>query len=230
MANYSITAVARRVVYTGSSGVGPYSFSFPILAQTDLLVYINSTLKTLTTDYTVNLSSVDGTGSITFTTNPTTPTSSDTITIVGGRTIQRSTDFVTAGDLLASSLNTELDSLTIFNQQISEDTDRSIKAPVFDPTSIDMTLPAKSERASKSLSFDANGNPTVSAIAVNTVTANTLSAGSSATASYNTTTGALTLGIPRGDTGATGSAGADGSDGADGEVSAGFSIAMSIAL
>jgi len=230
MANYAITAVSRRVVYTGSSGVGPYSFSFPILAQTDLLVYINSTLKTLTTDYTVSLSAVDGTGSITFTTNPTTPTSSDTITIVGGRTIQRSTDFVTAGDLLASSLNTELDSLTIFNQQVSEDTDRSIKAPVYDPTSIDMTLPAKADRASKALSFDTNGNPTVSALSVSSVTVNTLSAGASATSSYDTSTGVLTLGIPRGDTGATGSAGADGADGVDGEVSAGFAIAMSIAL
>ena len=37
----------------------------------------------------------------------------------------------------------------------------------------------------------------------------------------------LTLGIP---TGATGAAGSDGTDGADGEVSAGFAIAMSIAL
>jgi len=227
MANYAITAVSRRVVYTGSAGVGPYSFSFPILAQTDLLVFINSTLKTLTSDYTVSLSSVNGTGTITFTSTPTTPTSSDTITIVGGRTIQRSTDFVTAGDLLASSLNTELDSLTIFNQQISEDTDRSIKAPVFDPTSIDMTLPAKATRASKALSFDTDGNPTVSALSVSSVTVSTLSAGASATSSYNSSTGVLTLGIPRGDTGATGSAG---SDGADGDVSAGFAIAMSIAL
>ena len=120
MANYSITSQARRVVYSGSAGVGPYSFSFPILAQTDIQVYIDSTLKSLTTDYTVTLSTSNGTGSITFTTNPTTPTSSNTITIVGGKTIERTTDFVTAGDLLASSLNTELDALTIFIQQLSE--------------------------------------------------------------------------------------------------------------
>ena len=107
MANYSITAVDRRVVYTGSAGTGPYSFSFPILAQTDLAVYIDSTKKTLTSDYTVSLSTTTGTGSITFTSTPTTPTGSNTITIVGGRTIQRTTDFVTTGDLLASSLNTE---------------------------------------------------------------------------------------------------------------------------
>ena len=207
MANYSITAVDRRVVYTGSAGTGPYSFSFPILAETDLSVYIDSTKKTLTSDYTVSLSTTTGTGSITFTSTPTTPTGSNTITIVGGRTIQRTTDFVTAGDLLASSLNTELDSLTIFNQQISEDTDRSIKAPVYDPTTINMTLPAKATRASKSLTFDSDGNPSVAALSVASVSVSTGSAGSSASSSYNTTTGALALTIPRGDTGVTGAAG-----------------------
>jgi len=33
MADYAITNVARRVVYTGSAGVGPYAFSFPVLIQ-----------------------------------------------------------------------------------------------------------------------------------------------------------------------------------------------------
>ena len=162
MANYSITSVARRVVYSGSAGVGPYSFSFPILAQTDIQVYIDSSLQTLTTHYTVNLNTSNGTGSITFTTNPTTPTSSNTITIVGGKTIERTTDFVTAGDLLASSLNTELDALTIFIQQLSENNDRSIKGPVTDSTSLDMELPTATARANKILSFNSSGVPETS--------------------------------------------------------------------
>jgi len=48
------------------------------------------------------------------------------------------------------------------------------------------------------------------------VTATTLSAGSSATASYNNETFVLALGIPRGNTGATGATGAAGADGDDG--------------
>ena len=35
MADYSINAVTRRVVFTGSAGVGPYAFSFEILDQDD---------------------------------------------------------------------------------------------------------------------------------------------------------------------------------------------------
>ena len=157
MSDYAITAVARRVVYTGSAGVGPYSFSFPILVQTDLAVYKNDALLTLTTDYTVSIGAA-GTGSVTLVVAA---TGSDNITITGARAIERSTDFVTAGDLFASSLNTELDSQTIFVQQVSEDAARAIKAPVTDPTSINMTLPTKASRAGKTLAFDSDGNPVV---------------------------------------------------------------------
>jgi len=158
MADYSITAVDRRTVLSGSAGTGPYAFNFPVLTQTDLAVYKDDTKLTLTTDYTVSIGAA-GTGSVTL---GVAATASNNITIVGARAIERTTDFVTAGDLLASSLNTELDSLTIFSQQVSEDADRAIKAPVTDPTSIDMTLPTKASRAGKTLAFDeTTGNPVV---------------------------------------------------------------------
>ena len=156
MADYPITNVSRRVVYTGSAGVGPYAFSFPVLTSTDIAVYKNSTLLTLTTDYTVSINSSTGEGSVTLVSAA---TGSDRITIVGARAIQRSTDFVTGGDFFANTLNTELDSEVIFVQQVAETAERSIKAPVTDPTSINMTLPSNTTRASKFLSFDSSGNP-----------------------------------------------------------------------
>jgi len=171
MADYPITNVSRRVVYTGSAGVGPYAFSFPVLTSTDIAVYKNTTLLTLTTDYTVSINSSTGEGSVTLVSAA---TGSDQITIVGARAIQRSTDFVTGGDFFANALNTELDSEVIFAQQVAETAERSIKAPVTDPTSINMTLPAKASRAGKYLSFNATtGNPEV----VNAVTDITTIAG-----------------------------------------------------
>jgi hypothetical protein len=158
MADYAITNVARRVVYTGSAGVGPYSFSFPVLVNTDIAVYKNTTLLTLTTDYTVTISGTTGQGSVTLVVAA---TGADRITIVGARSIERSTDFVTGGDFFANTLNTELDSETIFIQQIAETAERGLKAPVTDPTTINMTLPFNTTRANKFLSFDADGNPTV---------------------------------------------------------------------
>jgi hypothetical protein len=154
---YPISDVTRRVVYTGSAGVGPYSFSFEILANTDIAVYKNSTLLTLTTNYTVTINS-NGTGSVTLVVAA---TGADNITLVGDRAIARATDFVTGGDLFANSLNDEFDSLVIFSQQTDEKAERGLKAPVTDPTDINMVLPSKTSRAGKILAFDSLGNPTV---------------------------------------------------------------------
>jgi len=169
MADYNINAITRRRVFTGSAGVGPYAFTFEILDQDDLAVYFNATKLTITTDYTVTINA-NGTGSVTLVVNaggnvPQTPVGSDQIIVVGARDIERVTDFVTAGDLLASSLNEQLDALTIFDQQLAEEGQRSMRAPVYDPAlvddggTLDMTLPAKADRVDAVLAFDTDGNP-----------------------------------------------------------------------
>lgn len=157
MADYPISNVARRIVYTGSAGVGPYAFSFEVLTNTDIKVYKNDVLLTLTTDYTVTISPTLGTGSVTLVSAA---TGSDRITIVGARPVERTTDFTTGGDFFANTVNDELDSQTILVQQVAETAERSIKAPVTDPTGINMTLPNNATRAGKYLSFNAStGNP-----------------------------------------------------------------------
>jgi hypothetical protein len=159
---YPISEVTRRVVYSGNGTTGPFSFSFEILTQGDIGVYVNSTLLTITTDYTVTIN-VDGTGSITLVTGgslASAPTASDTISIYGNKGIARTTDFVTGGDLFASSLNDELDAQTIFAQQNSEAILRSLRAPVTDATTISMELPTAADRAGTVLGFNATtGNP-----------------------------------------------------------------------
>lgn len=154
MAYIDISNVPRRVVYA-ASGTGPYPFTFEILAAGDIAVYKDDTLLTLTTDYTVTINT-NGTGYIDLVS---TPTGATQIAIVGDRTIQRTTDFTTGGDLFATSLNDELDSLTIFAQQNAEAISRALVAPQTDPTTIDMTLPRKADRAGKYLAFDVDGNP-----------------------------------------------------------------------
>ncbi len=149
-----ISNVTRRVVYA-ASGTGPYAFTFEILANTDIAVYRDDTLLTLTTDYSVTIAS-NGTGSITLVAAPTGATQ---IAIVGNRTIQRTTDFVTGGDFFANTINNELDQLTIFAQQNAEGVQRALQAPQTDPTTIDMTLPRATTRANKVLAFDPLGNP-----------------------------------------------------------------------
>ena len=149
-----ISNVTRRVVYA-ASGTGPYNFTFEILTATDIAVYRDNTLLTLTTNYTVTINA-NGTGFVTLTASPTGATQ---IAIVGNRSIQRTTDFVTGGDFFANTVNDELDQQTIFAQQNAEGLQRALQAPQTDPTSINMTLPGKAARAGKYLAFDVDGNP-----------------------------------------------------------------------
>lgn len=157
-----ISNVTRRQVYapSGAGGAGPYAFTFEILANTDIAVYKDDVLLTLTTHYTVTINA-NGTGSVTITATglALSPTSPTQYAIVGNRTIARTTDFTTGGDFFANTLNDELDQQTIFAQQNSEGLQRALQAPQTDPTSINMILPLASLRANKTLGFDANGNP-----------------------------------------------------------------------
>ena len=149
-----ISNVTRRIVFV-ASGTGPYAFTFEILAETDIAVYKDDTLLTLTTDYSVSINA-NGTGSVTLVTSPVGATQ---IAIVGDRAIERISDFVTGGDFFANTVNDEFDSLTIFAQQNSEAVSRALIAPQTDPTTINMTLPRKADRANKYLAFDSDGNP-----------------------------------------------------------------------
>lgn len=183
-----ISNVTRRTVYapSGTGGVGPYSFTFEILANTDIAVYKDDTLLTLTTHYTVTINA-NGTGSVLI--NATglalAPVSPTQYAVVGNRTIQRTTDFTTGGDFFANTINDELDQQTIFAQQNAEGLARALSAPQTDPTSINMTLPAKATRANKTLTFDANGNPSAGVSAADVANAVTYAtnAAASATAS-----------------------------------------------
>jgi hypothetical protein len=158
MSDIPINPVTRRVQFTGNTGLGPFAFTFNIYVASDIAVYRNAVLLTLTTDYTVTIAA-NGTGSVTLTGSGsgTTLTLNDSLTIVGARQLARTTDFVTAGDLLAVSLNEQLDSNVIMSQQLDEKIARSIKFDQFD-TYTTATLPAAADRASKVLAFDVNGD------------------------------------------------------------------------
>jgi hypothetical protein len=155
MADIPINNVARRVQYTGNTGTGPFSFNFNILTNSDLVVYKGTTQLTLTTDYTV-ATNANGTGSITLVSAL---VASDVLTLIGARNLERTTDFVTAGDLLASSLNEQLDSLVIMAQQLDEKMDRAMKVNVGDVID-SLELPLKADRLGQVLAFnEVTGNP-----------------------------------------------------------------------
>jgi hypothetical protein len=152
MADIPISAVTRRAQYTvGGTDTGPYSFTFNVLADTDLAIYLNSTLKTITTHYTVSLNA-DGTGSITLTSSPLT---TDIVTIISAVPIARTSDYTTGGDFSAAAVNADLDKQTIFSQQLSERIDRSLKSATSESAVTDWDLPAP--EAEKALKWNSAG-------------------------------------------------------------------------
>ena len=153
MSDIAINPVTRRVQFTGNTGTGPYAFTFNVLQSSDIVVYKNNVLLTETTDYTVSIAA-NGTGNITMVVAL---VLTDILTIIGGRELSRTTDFVTAGDLLASSLNEQLDSNVIMSQQLDERFDRTIKAQPGDADAT-LDLPVVANRANRILSFDQSGN------------------------------------------------------------------------
>ena len=155
MSDIAINPVTRRVQFIGNTGTGPYAFTFNILQSSDIIVYKNNVLLTETTDYTVTIDA-NGTGNVTMVVAL---VSTDILTMIGGRELSRTTDFVTAGDLLASSLNEQLDSNVIMSQQLDERFGRTIKAQPGDEDAT-LDLPLVADRVDKIMLFDTEGNLT----------------------------------------------------------------------
>jgi len=158
MSDIAINPVTRRVQFTGNTGTGPYAFTFNVLQSSDIVVYKNNVLLTETTDYTVSIAA-NGTGNITMVVAL---VLTDILTIIGGRELSRTTDFVTAGDLLASSLNEQLDSNVIMSQQLDERFGRTLAVPPGDEDKT-LALPLAADRADKIILFDESGNVTAAA-------------------------------------------------------------------
>lgn len=139
------------VQYTGNGSQTAFSITFAYTATSDLAVYIDGTLKTLTTHYTVASST------LTFLSAPV----NGAIVEIGlAVPISRSTDFATGGDFQASAINLQLDRLTLIGQQVQKNLNRAIRiAPGFVLGDLDLNL-TPAQRANTTIGFDGSGNVT----------------------------------------------------------------------
>jgi len=190
MANPTIGATTPRIQYTATASQTVFTVPFEFLANADLAVYVNGTLKTLTTDYTLTGANTTGGGSLTFVTGR---TAGDIVTILSNLAYSRDTNKYTKYGLLpAEVLEADFDALQVQAKQLALADQFALRAPLTDTGSPSMTLPAVATRASKVLGFDSSGNPTASSSTVTAMDAavtaiNTIagaSSGSSASISH----------------------------------------------
>ena len=141
-----------RISYTVASGVTQSSFTVPFefFEEGDLNVYIDGTLKTITTDYTVTGGS-GATGSIAMTVVG--ASGGSTVVITRSIPLERTTDFPTSGPFDVTSLNEELDRITAINADLNDEVSRSLRLTDADAAA-NLILPDLASRAGKVLAFD----------------------------------------------------------------------------
>ena len=219
MADFAISAVARKSQATANGSTTQFSFAFSVNVEADIAVFVNTTQKTISTHYTVSITANTGAGSITFTSGNT-PGNGQIVTIMSKTALARASVYTSGGTINAAALEGDFDTNMMLFQQQDERLDRSLTAPVDDATSIDMNLPNKDARKGKVLGFNStSGNPEatqqVTGAAVNV---SAVSAGGSPTSSVSVSGGTATfaIGIPAGATGAQGNTGNTGNTGSQG--------------
>jgi hypothetical protein len=146
-----------RVQYTATSGQTVFAVPFEFFENSDLKVYRNSTLQTITTHYTLTGAGVTGGGNLTFVSGV---TLNDIVTIVRDIPIKRVTDFPLSGPFNIAALNLQLDQLTAMIQEVN--TLVTTRVPLlseFDQPSAFSAIPTLANRANRYFVFDANGNP-----------------------------------------------------------------------
>ena len=125
---------ASRINYTVAQSATQQAFAVPFefFEDSDISVYVDGTLKVITTDYAISGGN-GSTGTVTFNTAGEGETQQvlgaaggSTVTIVRFTTIERTTDFTTGADINRAALNTQLDTITAIAADNKDRTDRAL--------------------------------------------------------------------------------------------------------
>ena len=163
MATFSITDQTRRAQFTANGSTTEFSFSFQVNNTSDIKVDVDGTLKTESTHYDIKTSSnsvglnTDGTGKVVFRTSPSdhTPANNAVVSVFSDLPLSRSSVYTTGGNITATSLENDFDTLTMILASHEERLDRAMVAPVRDAVNLDLTLPDKDDRKGRVLGFNA---------------------------------------------------------------------------
>jgi len=160
----TVSSTTTKNSYSGDGSTTVFSYTFKIFDEDDIAVILRDdttgteTTQTITTHYSVSGVGNTGGGNITFVTAP---ASGKTVVLLRATPLTQLTDYTPNDPFPAEAHEDALDKLTFLTQQIQEELDRSIKISRTNTmTSTEFTVGA-SDRASKILAFDGNGEISV---------------------------------------------------------------------
>jgi len=160
MATLTVGDITPRAQYTATASQTTFAYAFPIFVDSDLKVYIGSTLKTLTTHYTVTGAGGSSGGNVVLTSGA---TEDDIVTIYRDLPVARTSDYSIGGTFRAETLNDDLDKLAMMIQQVEYDLNsRCLRFGQF-TTGIPLSefTESDTDRAGKVLAFDSSGDPNI---------------------------------------------------------------------
>ena len=143
-----------RISYAVAQGATQTSFAVPFefFDNADLNVFVDGTLKTITTHYTV--SGGDGsTGTVSI--SVTGITGGSTVVITRDIALERTTDFPVSGAFNIVALNTELDRIVGIAADLEDKANRALQLTDFD-AAVSLVLPTVDTRKGKTLAFNAS--------------------------------------------------------------------------
>ena len=155
----TVSALNTRNDITATSGQATFTYTFMVLAATDMTVYQNGAL--LASGYTVTgVGSTTG-GTVVLDVGALT---GQIVSLVLAMPLDRTTDYQNSGDFLASDVNADFDKIYIGGIQNENWIDRGLRLQEVEPPTagVDMTIPLKDARKGKYLAFNAaTGGPEV---------------------------------------------------------------------
>ena len=135
----TISSTTNRVNYTGNGVTTAFAFPYKFLANADLKVYQEGTLKTITTHYTVTGAGDDAGGTVTFLVAP---ANLDDVVIIRDPAILQGLDLVENDNLPAESLENSFDLITMVAQRLDDRISRAFVLNDADVSGPDLTIPS----------------------------------------------------------------------------------------
>ena len=154
----TITTTTSKVTYTGNGSTDVFAYTFKIFANTEIKVYVDNVLKTLTTHYTVSGAGSASGGNVTFTSGNI-PANTTKVVLVRNIAKTQVTDYVENDSFPAETHESALDKLTMLVQDVHNTIDGDIfrfSESVDDAGVVTITKNA-TERANKLLAFNSAG-------------------------------------------------------------------------
>ena len=161
----TVSSTTVKNSYSGDGSQTTFVYGYKIFADSDIKVIIRSatgteTVKTITTHYTVTGAGSASGGNVVFTSGNI-PTNTETVVLIRDVPQTQAIDYIANDPFPAETHEEGLDRATMTTQQVQEELDRSIKLSRTNTmTSTEFAVGA-TDRASKVLGFDANGELTV---------------------------------------------------------------------